>query len=83
MKCGTKLNVAGGTNWPLTGGVANHMCFAEDGRVERVYISGYEDGSVQIWDATYPVFSLLCVLEGEVKVSLPKFEFFFIVFILV
>ncbi|KAM7467960.1 hypothetical protein LguiB_015522 [Lonicera macranthoides] len=67
MKRGTKLNVAGGTHWPLTGGVANHMCFAEDGRVERVYISGYEDGSVQIWDATYPVFSLLCVLEREIK----------------
>lgn len=39
---------------------------AEDRGVERVYIGGYQDGSVRIWDATLPVLSLICILEGEV-----------------
>uniref|UniRef100_A0A5B7B8W9 V-SNARE coiled-coil homology domain-containing protein n=1 Tax=Davidia involucrata TaxID=16924 RepID=A0A5B7B8W9_DAVIN len=67
VKVGSTPTLAGGTKWPLTGGVSNHMSFAEDNMVERVYVAGYQDGSVRIWDATHPVISLLCVLEGEVK----------------
>ncbi|KAK2980018.1 hypothetical protein RJ640_020044, partial [Escallonia rubra] len=66
-KCGSTQSLAGSTKWPLTGGVANQLSSAEDYTVERVYIAGYKDGSVRIWDATYPVLSLLCVLESEFK----------------
>ncbi|KAA8517780.1 hypothetical protein F0562_015257 [Nyssa sinensis] len=67
MKLGSTPTLAGGTKWPFTGGVSNQLSFAEDNVVERVYVAGYQDGSVRIWDATHPVLSLLCVLEGEVK----------------
>ncbi|KAK3019018.1 hypothetical protein RJ639_003626, partial [Escallonia herrerae] len=66
-KCGSTQSLAGSTKWPLTGGVANQLSSAEDYTVERVYVAGYNDGSVRIWDATNPVLSLLCVLESEFK----------------
>ncbi|KAK3018041.1 hypothetical protein RJ639_004531 [Escallonia herrerae] len=66
-KCGSTQSLAGSTKWPLTGGVANQLSSAEDYTVERVYIAGYKDGSVRIWDATFPVLSLLCILESEFK----------------
>ncbi|PHT72599.1 hypothetical protein T459_23384 [Capsicum annuum] len=53
--------------WPLTGGVYNHTSRAETNRIQRVFIAGYPDGSVRMWDATHPVFLLLCVLDREVK----------------
>ncbi|XP_052172342.1 uncharacterized protein LOC127788266 isoform X2 [Diospyros lotus] len=56
-----------GARWPLTGGVVNRSLFTEHYRVERVYVAGYQDGSVRIWDATSPVLSLIYVLESEVK----------------
>ncbi|KAK4418926.1 Syntaxin-binding protein 5-like [Sesamum alatum] len=52
--------------WPLTGGVSNHISFGKDKKVQRLYVAGYQDGSVRIWDATYPVLSLLCILTNEV-----------------
>ncbi|KAJ6316081.1 hypothetical protein OIU78_019376 [Salix suchowensis] len=57
----------GSANWPLTGGVPSHLSFTEHADVERVYIAGYLDGSVRIWDATYPDLSLICIVEGEVE----------------
>lgn len=68
MKHVSTLTLTGGAKWPLTGGVPSHLSFTEGKRVERIYIAGYQDGSVRIWDATYPVLSLICVLEGEVRV---------------
>ncbi|KAL3826120.1 hypothetical protein ACJIZ3_022149 [Penstemon smallii] len=59
------LTLPGNKKWPLTGGVSNHLSFGKDNKVHRVYVAGYHDGSVRIWDATYPVFSLLCVLKTE------------------
>ncbi|KAI5346587.1 hypothetical protein L3X38_014466 [Prunus dulcis] len=56
-----------GTKWPLTGGVPSQLNDAENYHVERVYVAGYQDGSVRIWDATYPALSLICVLGSEVK----------------
>ncbi|XP_060202393.1 uncharacterized protein LOC132630812 isoform X1 [Lycium barbarum] len=53
--------------WPLTGGVYNHISRAETNRIQSVFIAGYQDGSVRMWDATHPVFRLLCVLDREVK----------------
>ncbi|KAI3474747.1 hypothetical protein Pfo_029932 [Paulownia fortunei] len=61
------LTLPGNKKWPLTGGVSNHIPFGEDNKVHRLYVAGYQDGSVRIWDATYPVFSLLCVLTNEVN----------------
>lgn len=54
--------------WPMTGGIAKQLINAED-KVGKLYVAGYEDGSIRIWDATYPVLSLLCVLQGKVRVS--------------
>ncbi|KAF9596445.1 hypothetical protein IFM89_011274 [Coptis chinensis] len=56
-----------GSEWPLTGGVPSQLSFAEEKRIERIYIAGYQDGSVRLWDATFPVFSLIFCLEDEVK----------------
>ncbi|CAH8324377.1 unnamed protein product [Eruca vesicaria subsp. sativa] len=42
--------------WPLTGGVPGHI---DDYKLERLYMAGYQDGSVRIWDATYPCLSLI------------------------
>ncbi|KAF9674595.1 hypothetical protein SADUNF_Sadunf10G0143400 [Salix dunnii] len=55
------------TNWPLTGGVPSQLHDAEKYQVERLYIAGYQDGTVKIWDATYPTFALIYVLGPEVK----------------
>ncbi|CAN1325786.1 Syntaxin-binding protein 5-like [Linum perenne] len=61
------LNNSGNTNWPLTGGIPSEFLAAEDYQVERIYIAGYQDGSVRIFDATCPTFSFFCVLGPEVK----------------
>ncbi|KAF9676942.1 hypothetical protein SADUNF_Sadunf08G0055700 [Salix dunnii] len=57
----------GNTNWPLTGGVPSQLHDAEKYQVERLYIAGYRDGTVRVWDATYPTFALIYVLGPEVK----------------
>lgn len=61
------LTLPGNKRWPLTGGVINHLSYEKDYKVQRVYVMGYQDGSVRILDVTYPVFSLLCVLTNEVR----------------
>ncbi|XP_020108264.1 lethal(2) giant larvae protein homolog SRO77 isoform X2 [Ananas comosus] len=55
-----------GTKWPLTGGVPSEMSLSEDYGIERLYIAGYQDGSVRIWDATFPVLAPMFLLEGKV-----------------
>ena len=69
MKPGSTPTPAGGIKWPLTGGVPIQLSVAKDNSIDRVYIAGYQDGSVRIWDASYPVMSLICFLEGEVSSS--------------
>ncbi|XP_074574297.1 uncharacterized protein LOC141830770 isoform X3 [Curcuma longa] len=64
-----------GTKWPVTGGVPPEVSY-EDYEVEKIFIAGYQDGSVRIWDATYPVLVSMFVLEGklpamEVEVTIP------------
>uniref|UniRef100_A0A9I9CVE7 Nucleotide binding protein n=1 Tax=Cucumis melo TaxID=3656 RepID=A0A9I9CVE7_CUCME len=54
-------------NWPLTGGVPYQLPTMKDDKVERVYIAGYRDGSIRILDATHPVFSFICHLNGELE----------------
>lgn len=70
--------VPGETIWPLTGGIPCQLHDAGDYQVERVYIAGYQDGSIRIWDATYPSFSLILYLEPEVCIHAMfscKFQF--------
>lgn len=55
------------TKWPLTGGISSQLSSAEDNRIKRIYIGGYQDGSVRIWDATFPVLSLIFVLGSNVE----------------
>ncbi|CAN4106134.1 unnamed protein product [Withania somnifera] len=58
---------SGASRCLLTGGVYNHTSQAKTNRIHRVLIAGYQDGSIRMWDATHPVFLLLCVLDREVK----------------
>lgn len=59
---------AGHIKWPLTGGVPSPVPITKCHSVDRVYLAGYHDGSVRIWDATYPVLKLICALDAEVRV---------------
>ncbi|KAK1396923.1 putative transducin family protein / WD-40 repeat family protein [Heracleum sosnowskyi] len=52
------------TNWPLTGSIPSQL--SSEYRCKRIYIGGYEDGSVRVWDATFPVLSLVSVIESRV-----------------
>ncbi|KAL0003357.1 hypothetical protein SO802_017138 [Lithocarpus litseifolius] len=63
----------GATKWPLTSGIPCQLLDTEVYHVERVYIADYHDGSVRVWDATYPALSLIYVL-GESLNSPQKSE---------
>nr|XP_043637002.1 uncharacterized protein LOC122607984 isoform X2 [Erigeron canadensis] len=60
----TKKSARG--NWPVSGGIVQQLSSPEGYVIERIYVAGYMDGSVRIWDATSPVLSILCVI-GEMK----------------
>ncbi|XP_026439895.1 uncharacterized protein LOC113338730 isoform X3 [Papaver somniferum] len=62
-----KATLSAGTKWPLTGGISKKLPFSEDDGVEKVYIAGYKDGSIQLRNATYSVLSPIAALEGEVQ----------------
>ncbi|GFP97651.1 hypothetical protein PHJA_001909200, partial [Phtheirospermum japonicum] len=59
----------GDTKWPLTGGVICGMSTNGSNNIGsgRIYIGGYQDGSVRIWDATFPVLSLVSEFGFEIK----------------
>ncbi|XP_071929907.1 uncharacterized protein [Coffea arabica] len=57
----------GSSRWPLTGGVPGELSIAEDGGMERIYVAGYQDGSVRVWDSTFPVLSLRLVFLLQVE----------------
>lgn len=57
----------GSGKWPVTGGFQSQLSSDENIGVERIYIAGYQDGSVRIWNATFPVFSLIFTLELQVS----------------
>ncbi|XP_058214554.1 uncharacterized protein LOC131326025 isoform X3 [Rhododendron vialii] len=67
MKCDPNSTPGGGARRLLTGGIANRSSFTEGNRIQKLYVAGYRDGSVRLWDATYPVLSLIYILETEVK----------------
>ncbi|XP_047065256.1 uncharacterized protein LOC124673174 [Lolium rigidum] len=59
--------ISGNMKWPLTGGVPSEMSLKEDHAVERIYVAGYQDGSVRIWDATFPILVPMFVLDAKVS----------------
>lgn len=69
MNLGSSSTLAGGMKWPLTGGLPSQLSINRSHDVKKVYIAGYQDGSVRVWDATYPVLTLICILEGKVRVQ--------------
>lgn len=46
------------------------MSKTENYTIEIIYVGGYQDGTVRIWDATLPVLSLVSLLEFEVSAVL-------------
>lgn len=62
MKLNSTQKLEGG-NWPVSGGIVQQFSSPEGYVIERIYIAGYIDGSVRIWDATSPVLSILCVIR--------------------
>ncbi|PWA85428.1 transducin family protein / WD-40 repeat family protein [Artemisia annua] len=57
----------GSPKWPVIGGFSSQINAAENIGVERIYIAGYQDGYVRIWDSTSPVFTLISVLGFQVE----------------
>jgi len=68
MKLASTVTAVSAAKWPLTGGLPSELSITKNDGVGRIYLGGYSDGSIRIWDATYPVLSLICLLEGEVRV---------------
>ncbi|XP_050114027.1 uncharacterized protein LOC126592386 isoform X2 [Malus sylvestris] len=64
---GSAQTQSAGTKWPLTGGVPSQLSISENNGIERLYLAGYSDGSVRIWNATYPLLSCICLVESEVQ----------------
>lgn len=62
----TNLSCDKSSKWPLNGGVPCHLSLLGEKKVERLYIAGYQDGSVRVWDATYPILSPIYLLDPEV-----------------
>ncbi|KAI9115963.1 hypothetical protein K1719_012893 [Acacia pycnantha] len=67
MKTGSAPDSAVRSKWPITGGVPSQSSRDKNTGVERVYLAGYSDGSVWMCDATHPILSYICYIEGEVQ----------------
>lgn len=67
MKLSSTAIQAPSAKWPLTGGVPYQLSTMKDDIVERVYLAGYQDGSIRVWDTSHPVFSCICHLDAEVR----------------
>ncbi|XP_071716713.1 uncharacterized protein [Rutidosis leptorrhynchoides] len=63
MKLISTHKSVGGT-WPVSGGIVQKSSSPEGYLIERIYIAGYNDGSVRIWDATSPVLSIICIIQA-------------------
>ncbi|KAL8162643.1 hypothetical protein V2J09_014132 [Rumex salicifolius] len=64
---GTHGQMGKNRKWPLSGGVPCNLSLSGEMIIERLYIAGYKDGSVVIYDATYPVLLPLFILESEIS----------------
>ncbi|XP_047321291.1 uncharacterized protein LOC124925354 [Impatiens glandulifera] len=58
-------HISQSSQWPITGGVPSQL-FSGKNNIKRIFIAGYQDGSVRVWDATYPTLSLILLLGSEV-----------------
>lgn len=67
LKTSSTPGSASCSNWPLTGGVPSHLSMVKGAGIERVYFVGYSNGSVLLCDATHPILSYICYIEGEVN----------------
>lgn len=65
-RTGVTHTLSAGSKWPLTGGVPSELLSSESFGVEKIYVAGYQDGSVRMWDATYSVLLYMFTLEGKV-----------------
>ncbi|KAH7439714.1 hypothetical protein KP509_04G073600 [Ceratopteris richardii] len=59
-----------GTKWPITGGSLTDSAGRES-KVNSILITGHEDGSVNVWDASSSVLSRFCNLPATIT---PKLE---------
>ncbi|MCE2054901.1 Lethal(2) giant larvae protein 1 [Datura stramonium] len=50
---------------PLSSSIPRQLPLTEDDGIERILVAGYLDGSVRLWNATFPVFKLIAVLESQ------------------
>lgn len=66
-------SIHGGSDWPLTGGVPCQLSSTEESGIGRVYIGGYQDGSVRMWDATHPILSSVFTFQGQVIIPIHIF----------
>ncbi|XP_059072643.1 uncharacterized protein LOC131062006 isoform X1 [Cryptomeria japonica] len=60
-------NLALGGKWPVTGGIHASSSFEKSMNVEMIYITGHENGSVRVWDASVPFLCLLCSIENKTQ----------------
>lgn len=67
LKSVAPSNLSSSMKWPVTGGVHGSMSFDNSSIVEIIYISGHENGTVKVWDASVPFLGLLCSVENEVQ----------------
>lgn len=60
-------NLPLGAKWPVTGGIHGPSSFEKSKNVEMIYITGHENGSVRVWDASVPFLCLLCSIENKIQ----------------
>ncbi|KAK9668476.1 hypothetical protein RND81_13G063300 [Saponaria officinalis] len=48
------------------GGTQSDVLSADEKLEKKIFIAGYKDGSVRVWDVTKATFSLVSILEGQV-----------------
>lgn len=61
----------GGTKWPITGGILSKP-LAEGSQAKAVLITGHADGSVNVWDTSVSVVSLLCNLSASIMMQVSE-----------
>ncbi|KAH9311795.1 hypothetical protein KI387_026830, partial [Taxus chinensis] len=63
----TPFNLPSGMKWPITGGIHASASFDKSLNVEIIYITGHENGSIRLWDASVPFLCLLCSIENKIQ----------------
>ncbi|KAJ8552924.1 hypothetical protein K7X08_020317 [Anisodus acutangulus] len=50
---------------PPSSSIPGQLPPTEDDGIGRILVAGYLDGSVRLWNATFPVFTLIAVLQSQ------------------